>query len=50
MVQFARSFHNGGVNVVMADATGRWISNSINATIYQALGSRNGDETVTLPD
>ncbi len=50
MVQFARSFHNGGVNALMGDGTGRFISNSINATVYQALGSRDGGESLTLPD
>ena len=34
----------------MADGTVRFISNSINVTIYQALGSRDGGESVTLPD
>lgn len=50
MVQSARSFHSGGVNAAFADGTVRFISSSINVTVYNALGSRNGNETVTLPD
>jgi len=40
----ARSQHTGGVNVALADGSVRFISNGINLTTWQALGSRNGGE------
>jgi prepilin-type N-terminal cleavage/methylation domain-containing protein/prepilin-type processing-associated H-X9-DG protein len=41
-----RSYHDGGVNVGMADGSCRFISNYVNTTIFKAIGSRNGLETV----
>jgi prepilin-type N-terminal cleavage/methylation domain-containing protein len=40
----ARSYHTGVVIAVLADGSVRTISNSVNAAVYQALGSRNGQE------
>ena len=40
----ARSRHSGGVNATFADGTVRWIPNSINLTIWRALGTVNGNE------
>ena len=40
----ARSFHATGVNMSMADGSVRFISNSIGAATYKALGSREGGE------
>jgi prepilin-type N-terminal cleavage/methylation domain-containing protein len=45
----ARSFHAGGVNAVMADASVRFFSNSIDLAGYQRLGSRNDGEAVAIP-
>ena len=42
----ARSFHPGGVNTVLGDGSTRFISETIDLITYQALGSRNGGETV----
>jgi prepilin-type processing-associated H-X9-DG protein len=42
----ARSYHSGGVNAVLADGSVRFITNSIIPAIFQALGSRNGGETI----
>jgi prepilin-type N-terminal cleavage/methylation domain-containing protein/prepilin-type processing-associated H-X9-DG protein len=44
------SQHTGGGNFAMADGTVRFLSNSINTTVYQALGTRNGGEPVSVPD
>jgi prepilin-type N-terminal cleavage/methylation domain-containing protein len=41
----ARSYHSGSVNTAMGDGTVRSIANSVNAAVYQALGSRAGGET-----
>jgi prepilin-type N-terminal cleavage/methylation domain-containing protein len=41
---YARSNHAGGVNGLLADASVRWIGNNVNASIYLALGSINGNE------
>lgn len=46
----ARSYHGGGVNVAFGDGTVRFVSDSIILTTWQALGTRGGNESVTLPD
>ncbi|MBY0527645.1 MAG: DUF1559 domain-containing protein, partial [Gemmataceae bacterium] len=40
----ARSYHQGGVNMAMVDGSVRFVPDTIDATIYKALGSRNGGE------
>lgn len=42
----ARSNHVGGVHLMMADGAVRFAGANIDWTTYQALGSRNGGETV----
>jgi len=42
----ARSQHTGGVHHLMMDGAVRMISNSVNFTTYQNLGTRAGKETV----
>ncbi|WP_020470845.1 DUF1559 domain-containing protein [Zavarzinella formosa] len=43
----ARSRHTGGVNVSMCDGSGRFITNSIDPTVWQSLGTADGGETTT---
>jgi prepilin-type N-terminal cleavage/methylation domain-containing protein/prepilin-type processing-associated H-X9-DG protein len=43
----ARSFHPGGVNVGMADGSVRWVKNSVNVPIWNAVGSRAGSEIIS---
>lgn len=43
----ARSFHTGGVNVVLVDGSVRFIRNSIDAVSWRALGTRSGGEIPT---
>ncbi len=43
----ATSNHPGGVNVGMADGSGRFVKNSINLQTWWALGSRNGGEVLS---
>ncbi len=43
---FARSYHTGGVNVVMADGAVQFTSETIDLTIWQGLGTRRGGEIV----
>lgn len=45
----ARSPHPGGVNHAMADGSVQFISETVDMQVYHGLGSRNGNETVTLP-
>jgi len=45
----ARSRHPGGVNHALADASVRFISETVEMELYQSLGSRNGKEPVTVP-
>ena len=40
----ARSFHTGGVHVLMADGASRFISNNISLSTWRALSSINGRE------
>lgn len=42
----ARSYHVGGVHVVMVDGSVRFISNNIDTTVFQNLGSANGGEVL----
>ena len=45
----ARSYHTGGVNMARADASVRFITNSISPAIWLAMGSRNGGEVINEP-
>ncbi|MGC8644566.1 MAG: DUF1559 domain-containing protein [Isosphaeraceae bacterium] len=42
----ARSWHHGGVNVLMGDGSTRFVLDSIQRGIWRALGTRNGGELV----
>ncbi len=45
----ATSLHTNGVNVLFADGSGRFISNEIDSKLWNALGTRAGNETLSLP-
>jgi len=40
----ARSRHPGGVNALLGDGSVRFVSNSINAAIWRAMGTKTGSE------
>ena len=42
----ASSEHPGGVNLLLADGTVRWISDTVDITIWRAMGTRGGREKV----
>jgi prepilin-type N-terminal cleavage/methylation domain-containing protein/prepilin-type processing-associated H-X9-DG protein len=42
----ARSFHSGGVNVLLADGSVRFIRNTIDLATWRALATRNGGEVL----
>jgi prepilin-type N-terminal cleavage/methylation domain-containing protein/prepilin-type processing-associated H-X9-DG protein len=46
-LQIPSSNHSGGVNVAMADASVRFIKDSISQSTWMSLGSRNGSEVVS---
>jgi prepilin-type processing-associated H-X9-DG protein len=41
------SLHPGGVNVLMGDASGRFIKSSIDVQTWRNLGTRNGGEVIS---
>src|SRR5207245_3928783 len=43
----ARSMHPGGVNILLGDGSVRFVTNNINASIWQAVATRNGGEAAT---
>jgi hypothetical protein len=42
--------HPGGINAVYADRSVHSISYDVNVEVFNALGSRNGDETFASSD
>ncbi|MGC1273116.1 MAG: DUF1559 domain-containing protein [Planctomycetaceae bacterium] len=44
----ARSHHTGGAQHALGDGSVRFISDTVNLQAYQATGSRNGGESVTV--
>jgi len=44
----ARSYHTGGVNLAMADASTRFVSDDVEVAVWHALGTPNGDEITGL--
>ena len=42
----ARSRHPGGINTMMCDGSGRFVSNSITPAIWQSLSTTHGGETI----
>ena len=47
MINSPRSKHPGGVNVGMCDGSVRFIKNSVNINIFQALASTRGGEVIS---
>ncbi len=47
-VEDSSSFHTGGINVLFGDGSVRFIRNTIPATVWEAIGTRSGGETVSL--
>ncbi len=46
--QMARSYHNGGVNLCMADGSTRFVSDDIDPVIWRALSTPDGGEIVDI--
>jgi prepilin-type processing-associated H-X9-DG protein len=44
------SYHTGGVNVVMCDASVHFITNEINLATWRGMGTRNGNEVVSFDE
>ncbi len=45
----ARSFHPGGVNVLLADGSVHFVPDGVNSVIWQAISTRNSTEPDALP-
>jgi hypothetical protein len=43
----ARSHHPGGVHTLQGDGSVRFVKESINLSVWRALGSRNGGEAIS---
>ena len=43
------SYHPGGVNVAMGDGSVRFATNTVDLTVWRAIGTRNGGEIAQLP-
>jgi prepilin-type N-terminal cleavage/methylation domain-containing protein len=43
------SHHTGGAQVLLGDGAVKFVSENISSTVWQAMGSRAGGETVSLP-
>jgi prepilin-type processing-associated H-X9-DG protein len=48
LITTASSFHTGGVNVLFCDGSVHFVSSSINADTWTAIGTRAGGETVDM--
>jgi prepilin-type processing-associated H-X9-DG protein len=44
----ARSRHTNGVNAAMCDGSVRWVQDSVNLAVWQAVGSSKGGESLNL--
>lgn len=44
------SLHSGGVNFLFGDGAVRFLNQNIDGPTYEALGTRSGNERVTIPD
>lgn len=42
----ARSFHTGGVNVLLLDGSVRFVSDTITPAVWRGLGTREGGEVL----
>jgi prepilin-type N-terminal cleavage/methylation domain-containing protein/prepilin-type processing-associated H-X9-DG protein len=45
----ASSTHNGGVNLAMADGSTHFVADAVDPNVWNAAGSRDGDETLGDP-
>lgn len=43
------SYHPGGINLVLLDGSVRFVSETIDWEVWRAAGTREGDESLTLP-
>ena len=45
----SRSYHPGGVQVLMADGSSTFVAETIAREVWQALSTRDGGEVASLP-
>jgi len=44
------SFHPGGMNVLLGDASVRWVNENVDIRIFAAAVTRSGQESYQLPN
>jgi prepilin-type N-terminal cleavage/methylation domain-containing protein/prepilin-type processing-associated H-X9-DG protein len=49
-VAFARSRHSGGVNTALGDGSVRFIAIDVDLTVWHGMGTRAGQELISIPD
>lgn len=42
----ARSYHEGGINVIMMDGSARWFANDVDLNVWRAFSTRAGEELI----
>ncbi len=50
MMPAARSYHPGGINVLFVDGSVHSMSETMESSIWTALGSMNGGEVISAND
>jgi prepilin-type processing-associated H-X9-DG protein len=45
----ARSLHPGGVNLLLADGSVQFVTDTVDVAIWNALSTRKGGESIALP-
>jgi len=48
-INHARSYHQGGVNVGLADGSTHFVDDLVDLTVWKGLATKKGRESASLP-